>query len=45
MAFVDGPAGSMKTYIAVYAGLELIRDESFSRLVYICREEFRFITW
>tara|TARA_R100001129_G_scaffold6790_1_gene5248 strand:+ start:25 stop:753 length:729 start_codon:yes stop_codon:yes gene_type:complete len=35
MAFVDGPAGSMKTYIAVYAGLELIRDESFSRLVYI----------
>mgnify|MGYP003670006950 FL=1 len=35
MAFVDGPAGSMKTYIAIYAGLELIRDESFTRLVYI----------
>jgi len=35
MAFVDGPAGSMKTYIAVYAGLEMIRDESFSKLVYI----------
>ena len=35
MAFVDGPAGSMKTYIAVYAGLELIRDETFSKLVYI----------
>ena len=35
MAFVDGPAGSMKTYIAVYAGLELIRDETFTKLVYI----------
>jgi len=35
MAFVDGPAGSMKTYIAVYAGLELIRDETFNKLVYI----------
>jgi len=35
MAFVDGPAGSMKTYIAVYAGLEMIRDEQFTKLVYI----------
>jgi PhoH-like ATPase len=36
IAFVDGPAGSMKTYIAVYAGLELIkREKQFSRLVYI----------
>jgi len=35
MGFVDGPAGSMKTYIAVYAGLELIRQEQFQRLVYI----------
>jgi len=35
MAFVDGPAGSMKTYIAVYAGLELIRNETFTKLVYI----------
>ena len=35
MGFVDGPAGSMKTYIAVYAGLELIKEESFQRLVYI----------
>ena len=25
IGFVDGPAGSMKTYIAVYAGLELLR--------------------
>ena len=35
MGFVDGPAGSMKTYIAVYAGLELIRQEQFTRMVYI----------
>ena len=35
MGFVDGPAGSMKTYIAVYAGLELIKQEEFIRMVYI----------
>tara|TARA_R100000315_G_C5234204_1_gene145413 strand:+ start:1789 stop:2511 length:723 start_codon:yes stop_codon:yes gene_type:complete len=35
ISFVDGPAGSMKTYIAVYAGLELIRSEKFTKLVYI----------
>ena len=35
MGFVDGPAGSMKTYIAVYAALELIKQEVFQRLVYI----------
>lgn len=35
MAFVDGPAGSMKTYIAVYAALEMIKDEGFERLIYI----------
>jgi len=35
MGFVDGPAGSMKTYIAVYAALELIKQEEFQRLVYI----------
>ena len=35
MAFVDGPAGSMKTYIAVYAGLQMIRNEEFNKLVYI----------
>ena len=35
MGFVDGPAGSMKTYIAVYAGLELIKQEEFSKMVYI----------
>jgi len=35
IGFVDGPAGSMKTYIAVYAGLELIKNEDFTKLVYI----------
>ncbi|HAI19763.1 MAG TPA: hypothetical protein DCM10_18115, partial [Xanthomarina gelatinilytica] len=35
IGFVDGPAGSMKTYIAVYAGLELLREEAFTKLVYI----------
>ena len=35
IAFVDGPAGSMKTYIAIYAGLELIKQESFNKIVYI----------
>ena len=35
IAFVDGPAGSMKTYIAVYAGIELLRDKQYDRIVYI----------
>ena len=35
IGFVDGPAGSMKTYIAVYAGLELIKQEEYSKIVYI----------
>ena len=35
IAFVDGPAGSMKTYIAVYAGIELLKDKQYDRIVYI----------
>tara|TARA_R110001583_G_scaffold54131_4_gene166188 strand:- start:1274 stop:1996 length:723 start_codon:yes stop_codon:yes gene_type:complete len=35
IGFVDGPAGSMKTYIAVYAGLELLKEEEYTKLVYI----------
>jgi len=35
MAFVDGRAGTMKTYIAVYAALEMIYDGSFDKLIYI----------
>ena len=35
MVFVDGPAGSMKTYISVYAALELIKANKYEKLVYI----------
>jgi len=35
MAFVDGPAGTMKTYIAVYSALELIKNKEFEKLIYI----------
>ncbi len=35
MAFVDGPAGTMKTYIAVYAALEMIYDSLYDKLIYI----------
>lgn len=35
MAFVDGPAGSMKTYIAVYAALEMIKNEDHEKIIYI----------
>mgnify|MGYP001948813726 CR=1 FL=1 len=35
MAFVDGRAGTMKTYIAVYAALEMIYDSLYDKLIYI----------
>mgnify|MGYP003634339123 CR=1 FL=1 len=35
MAFVDGPAGTMKTYIAVYAALEMIYAGLYDKLIYI----------
>ena len=36
MALVDGPAGTAKTYIAVYAALELLKqDEDIDKIVYI----------
>lgn len=35
MVFVDGPAGSMKTYIAVFTALEQLRDNVFDKLIYI----------
>ena len=35
MVFVDGPAGSMKTYIAVYSALEQLRDGIFDKVIYI----------
>ena len=35
MSFVDGLAGTAKTYIAVYAALEMLKDESVEKIVYI----------
>jgi phosphate starvation-inducible PhoH-like protein len=36
MALVDGPAGTAKTYIAVYAALEMLREqEDIEKIVYI----------
>jgi len=35
MAFVDGPAGSAKTYWAVYGALELLRDRHIDSIIYI----------
>ena len=35
LVFADGPAGTSKTYCAVYAALCLLRAKSFSNIVYI----------
>ena len=35
MVFVDGVAGTMKTYLAVYSALELLRDRHVDQIVYI----------
>lgn len=35
MMFVDGPAGSAKTYIAVYSALELLKDRHVDQIIYI----------
>ena len=35
MALVDGPAGTAKTYIAVYAALEMLRLQEVEKIVYI----------
>ena len=35
MSFVDGLAGTAKTYIAVYAALEMLKDETVEKIVYI----------
>ena len=35
MVFVDGPAGSAKTYIAIYAALEELKEEKVERIIYI----------
>lgn len=35
MIFLNGPAGSAKSYIAVYTGLELLKDRKIDRIIYI----------
>jgi phosphate starvation-inducible protein PhoH and related proteins len=35
MSFVDGLAGTAKTYIAVYVALEMLREGLFDKIVYI----------
>ena len=35
MAFVAGPAGSAKSYIAVLAGLELLKEKKITGIIYI----------
>ena len=35
MAFVAGPAGSAKSYIAVLAGLELLKEKKITSIIYI----------
>ena len=35
MSFVDGPAGSAKSYIAVLAALELFKDKKIKNIIYI----------
>lgn len=35
MSFVDGLAGTAKTYLAVYAALEMLKNEDIEKIVYI----------
>ena len=35
MTLVDGPAGTAKTYIAVYAALEMLREQEVEKIIYI----------
>lgn len=35
MVFIDGPAGSAKTYISAYAGLQLLKDQTIDQIIYI----------
>lgn len=35
MVFVNGPAGTAKTYVAVYGALELLKQEKVEEIVYI----------
>jgi phosphate starvation-inducible PhoH-like protein len=35
MIFLNGPAGSAKSYIAVYTGLELLKNRKIDKIIYI----------
>lgn len=35
MVFIDGPAGTAKTFLAVYAGLQLLQEKKIKNIVYI----------
>jgi phosphate starvation-inducible PhoH-like protein len=35
MVFLDGPAGSMKSYISVYSAMEMLRDRKVDKIIYI----------
>ena len=35
MVFLDGPAGSMKSYISVYTAVELLREQKVEQIIYI----------
>lgn len=35
MGIIDGPAGSAKSYLSVYAGLQLLKDRKISQIIYI----------
>lgn len=35
MIFLDGPAGSAKSYLAVYTALELLKDRKVDKIIYI----------
>lgn len=35
MVFLDGPAGSAKSYVAVYSALELLRERKVDKIIYI----------
>jgi phosphate starvation-inducible PhoH-like protein len=35
MVFLDGPAGSMKSYISVYSAMEMLRDRRVDKIIYI----------
>jgi phosphate starvation-inducible PhoH-like protein len=35
MIFLDGPAGSMKSYLAVYSAMELLKSNKVDKIIYV----------